>query len=218
MVCCEHGNYSGDLSSTGFEREMMIHEQLLATSVPTGFYWFNEPRNHRLGNGLEIHTDGHTDFWQRTHYGFQRDNGHCLLTRVAGDFCVQTRVEFQPTEQYDQCGLMIRADAETWIKASMEYENPDLSRLGSVVTNLGYSDWGTQDVASHHREAWYRISRNANDFLIESSFDGATWKQMRIAHLHGVGEQLEVGVYACSPIGRRFQCRFTSLKIGESAW
>ncbi|MCW5966425.1 MAG: DUF1349 domain-containing protein [Bryobacterales bacterium] len=27
---------------------------------------------------LEISTTAHTDFWQRTHYGFQADNGHFL--------------------------------------------------------------------------------------------------------------------------------------------
>jgi regulation of enolase protein 1 (concanavalin A-like superfamily) len=130
---------------------------------------------------------------------------------------VQTHVEFQPRAQYDQCGLMIRADSETWIKASIEYENAGLSRLGSVVTNLGYSDWATQDIPSKQREAWYRISRNGSDFLLEHSFDGASWKQMRIAHLHGVGEQLGVGLYACSPIGKSFRCRFTLLRIGENS-
>ena len=196
----------------------MIHEQFLSPDIPPEFRWLNEPEVYEVGAGLTIYTDEKTDFWQRTHYGFQRDNGHCLLTKVAGDFCVQTRVEYEPREQYDQCGLMIRAGAETWIKVSTEYEDADLSRLGSVVTNWGYSDWATQDVSSHHRVAGYRISRSGDDFLIESSCDGAGWKQMRIAHLHGIGEQLEVGVYACSPIGRRFQCRFTSLEIGENVW
>jgi len=196
----------------------MMHEEFLSPTMPEGFYWFNEPKDYQFGAGLEIYTDEETDFWQRTHYGFQRDNGHCLFTKLTGDFCVETHVEFKPQEQYDQCGLMIRANAETWIKTSTEYENADLSRLGSVVTNLGYSDWATQDVASSHREMWYRISRNGDDFLIQYSFDGASWKQMRIAHLHGIGEQLEVGLYACSPIGKRFRCRFTLLKIGESAW
>lgn len=195
-----------------------MDERFLAPTIPTGFYWFNEPRVHRFGDGLELSTDEKTDFWQRTHYGFQRDNGHCLFTRLPGDFSVQTHVEFQPGEQYDQCGLMIRADAETWIKASIEYEDANLSRVGSVVTNLGYSDWATQDIHSKHREAWYRISRNRNDFLLEHSFDGAGWKQMRIAHLHGIGEQLEVGPYACSPTGKGFRCRFTLLRFAENSW
>jgi hypothetical protein len=44
--------------------------------------------------------------------------------------------------------------------------------LGSVVTNLGFSDWATQDIPSSHREMWYRIGKNGSDFLLESSYDG----------------------------------------------
>ncbi|KXS89016.1 hypothetical protein OA58_23965 [Microcystis aeruginosa NIES-88] len=58
------------------------------------FYWLNEPTHYRLGNGLEISTDEKTDFWQNTHYGFQRDDGHCLLMRQVGDFSLMTQVEF----------------------------------------------------------------------------------------------------------------------------
>jgi regulation of enolase protein 1 (concanavalin A-like superfamily) len=196
----------------------MTQEEFLSPTRPPGFYWFNEPKVYSFGNGLELYTDEQTDFWQRTHYGFRRDNGHCLFTRLPGDFSVQTHVEFQPGEQYDQCGLMLRAGAETWIKVSTEYEDADTSRLGSVVTNLGYSDWATQDIPSSHREMWYRISKRGNDFQIESSFDGEGWSQMRIAHLHRLEEQVEVGPYACSPIGKRFWCRFLSLTIGENSW
>ena len=196
----------------------MIHEEFLSPTMPSGFYWFNEPRVYSFGKGLELYTDERTDFWQRTHYGFQRDNGHCLFTRLSGDFSVQTHVEFQPGEQYDQCGLMLRAGAATWIKVSTEYEDADTSRLGSVVTNLGYSDWATQDIPSSHRELWYRLSKRGNDFQIEGSFDGEGWSQMRIAHLHGLEEQVEAGIYACSPIGKMFRCRFLSLTIEEKSW
>ena len=193
-------------------------ERFLAPTLPDGFYWFNEPTTYRLGTGLEILTDEKTDFWQRTHYGFRRDDGHCLLTTLDGDFSVTTRVEFRPVEQYDQCGLIIRVDAENWIKTSTEYEDEKVSRLGSVVTNLGYSDWATQDVSSEHRERGYRISRRGSDFLIESSLDGSDWLQMRIAHLHQAPAQLAVGVYACSPIGKAFWCRFSVLEISENKW
>jgi len=193
-------------------------EKFRMPSLPSGFYWFNEPSTHRLGDGLEIFTDEKTDFWQRTHYGFRRDDGHCLLTTVPGDFSVKTHVEFRPQARYDQCGLIVRVDEENWIKTSTEYEDEQVSRLGSVVTNLGYSDWATQDVPSAHREMWYRISRRGSDFLIESSFDGREWLQMRIAHLHRAPEQLAVGVYACSPIGKAFRCRFSTLEISENGW
>jgi regulation of enolase protein 1 (concanavalin A-like superfamily) len=197
---------------------MGIVEKFLTQDLPEDLTWLNEPTVYRLGSGLEIVTDEKTDFWQRTHYGFRRDDGHCLLATLPGDFSVMTHVEFRPAERYDQCGLIVRVDAENWIKTSTEYEDAEVSRLGSVVTNLGYSDWATQDVPSAQQERWYRISRRGADFLIESSGDGRDWLQMRIAHLHAAPTELAAGVYACSPIGRAFWCRFSMLEISENHW
>jgi regulation of enolase protein 1 (concanavalin A-like superfamily) len=197
---------------------MQLTEKFQQPTLPKSFYWFNEPAKYHLGSGLEIYTDKETDFWQRTHYGFQRDDGHCLLTRQSGDFCLMTHVEFRPREQYDQCGLIVRIDRENWIKVSTEYESEECSRLGSVVTNLGYSDWATQDISSNYSEMWYRISKNGADFLLENSFDGQTWLQLRITHLHKLSNPLEVGVYACSPIGKDFWCRFDLLEISKNEW
>jgi regulation of enolase protein 1 (concanavalin A-like superfamily) len=193
-------------------------ERFLAPVLPEEFRWFNEPTTYRIGNGLEIFTDEKTDFWQRTHYGFRRDDGHCLLTTLEGDFSITTRVEFRPLERYDQCGLIVRVDPENWIKTSTEYEDKQVSRLGSVVTNLGYSDWATQDVSSALRERWYRISKRGSSFLIETSTEGRDWRQMRIAHLHRAPTRLSAGVYACSPIGQAFWCRFATLEVSENRW
>lgn len=193
-------------------------EQFLQPALPADYFWYNEPPHYRLGRGLELTTAANTDFWQRTHYGFRRDDGHCLLTNVARDFCLTTQVEFQPRQQYDQCGLIVRIDAENWIKVSTEYEDAAHSRLGSVVTNLGYSDWATQDISSDQRTMWYRISSAGSDFLLESSLDGQRWSQLRITHLHHAFEQLQIGLYACSPLGADFHCTFKLLAVTESNW
>lgn len=187
-------------------------------ALPRGFHWLNPPTRHEAGQGLEIWTNKATDFWQRTHYGFRRDDGHALLTTLTGDFSIATRVEYQPRERYDQCGLMVRVDRENWIKVSTEYEDPQHSRLGSVVTNLGYSDWATQDVPSSQVERWYRLRKAGHDFLLEHAEDGRQWQQLRIAHLHAAFDSIEAGVYACSPIGEEFWCRFHFVEIGEGGW
>ena len=57
---------------------------------------------------LSLEPDSGTDFWRRTHYGFQADNGHFLFTQLAGDFVLTTRARFHPAHQYDQAGLMAR--------------------------------------------------------------------------------------------------------------
>ena len=124
-------------------------------------------------------------------------------------------------------------DSANWFKSSIEYENDGFSRLGSVVTNFGYSDWATSDIPLPNK-TWYRLSRRGPDFLIEYSFDGRGYKQMRIFHLSILGETTEemgkvdpplpaentiqFGVYACSPTNSSFSARFTDFKLEPCTW
>ena len=182
------------------------------------FYWLNEPHEHYFDDGLIIKTEPNTDFWQRTHYGFKNDNGHCYLTTLEEDFSFTTHLEFEPQTMYDQCGLFIRIDKNNWIKISTEYEDENESKLGSVVTNLGYSDWATTDISSDIKSMWYRVNKRGNDFLIENSRDGENWSQMRITHLHKEVEELEVGIYACSPKDGSFKCKVNEIIISKNQW
>lgn len=200
------------------ENSNQIHETFTHSFIPFPFQWTNPPKQFQTGNGLEITTGANTDFWQRTHYDFNRDSGHALLAKVKGDFTLTTHGSFHPNAQYDQCGLLIRENSENWVKAAIEYEDPVISRLGSVVTNMGFSDWATQDVLSTIKEKWFRLSKLMNDILIEHSDDGYRWKQMRIAHLHHSNRELKIGVYACSPKGKGFSCRFHSIQVTECKW
>jgi regulation of enolase protein 1 (concanavalin A-like superfamily) len=178
--------------------------------------WLHPPPWFSLeAEQLLLETAPGTDFWQRTHYGFQFDNGHALLTPVEGDFQVETEVEFHPVHQYDQAGLLVRISESCWLKTSVEYELDAPSRLGSVVTNQGWSDWATQNVPAWLRSARFRITRRAGDYVIEHGETDGLWTQLRVARLHDDhGTQpVSVGIYACSPRGGGFKARFRSLRI-----
>jgi regulation of enolase protein 1 (concanavalin A-like superfamily) len=188
------------------------------STLPLAFSWLNPPAEWRVSDGLHLTTDPRTDFWQRTHYDFRNDNGHALLTDLAGDFSLETDVSFDYATRYDQCGLFVRIDAENWIKLSTEYENPALCMLGSVVTNHGYSDWATTELAVVPPRMGYRISRSGRDFLLQASLDGRSWQQLRITHLHACGQRVAAGLYACSPQDGRFACTFHTLTLDDSQW
>src|SRR4051812_2794029 len=95
--------------------------------------WLNRPPHWSVQNSaLIIKTAGKTDFWQRTHYGFQEDSGHFLFARVASDFECTTEVHFRGVHQYDQAGLMVRISPNCWLKTSVEYEPEAPARLGVV--------------------------------------------------------------------------------------
>ncbi|GAL17356.1 hypothetical protein JCM19235_5905 [Vibrio maritimus] len=196
--------------------------------------WIFEPETSQVTEtSVSITTEPETDFWQRSYYGFRNDNAPALLLESSDNFSFTTKVSFQYQSQFDQCGLIIYLDSDNWFKASIEYENESFSRLGSVVTNLGYSDWATTDIPLPS-EIWYRLSRRGPDFLIESSLDGAHFKQMRIFHLHKLGEttpemgkcnppmptksSVKFGVYACSPTPSSFTATFTDFTLEPSQW
>lgn len=196
--------------------------------------WLYPPKQYEIsGNSVTIVTDPKTDFWQRSYYGFRNDNAPALLVESAENFTFTVKVSFSYREKYDQCGVIIYLDSENWFKASIEYESEAFSRLGSVVTNCGYSDWATTDIATP-KESWYRLSRRGPDFLIESSSDGKEFRQMRIFHMHQLGETtpemgmlnppaqpeqaIRFGLYACSPLESSFTALFEDVSLEKCKW
>lgn len=184
------------------------------------FNWINAPRQFEIDDGiLRMKTDPETDFWQRTYYGFQNDNAHAFVTEIRDNsFSFTVKTDFNPQMLYDQCGVVIYQDSDNWCKASLEYDNEDFARLGSVVTNLGYSDWASVDVDPQNTLNYYRLSRRGQDFLIESSTDGEQFKQMRMFHMHQTIEVARIGVYACSPLESSFDVEFSDFGLGPSVW
>ena len=176
--------------------------------------WINKPEKFEItAPKITITTDPETDFWQRTYYGFSNDNAHALTLPISQNFTFMVKTSFDYKNLYDQCGVAIYLDSDNWFKGSIEYENELYSRLGSVVTNLGYSDWATTDIPEDIHEMWYRLSQKGQDFLIENSNDGKIFKQMRIFHIHKAIEVANIGIYACSPLKSSFDAVFTDMEF-----
>ncbi len=183
-------------------------------------FWIRKPQRASIADDqVIIHTEPHTDLWQRTYYGFRNDNAPVLQVKTAEPFFTFTvKTSFDYKHAYDQCGVAIYLDSENWLKASIEYENEEYQRLGSVVTNHGYSDWATTDIPADVHSMWYRLSRRQSDYRIECSDDGQTFRQMRILHLREGAGEIAFGLYACSPGDSSFQATFTHMSISECVW
>lgn len=182
--------------------------------------WTREPKKYRFGDGqIEITTEPNTDLWQRTYYGFQNDTAPVLqITTNEKYFSFVVKTRFLSKRRYDQCGVVMYIDSENWLKASVEYENDKYQRLGSVVTNHGYSDWATTDIDATVKSMWYRLSRRESDYCIECSEDGINYKQMRICHMWEGAEEIKFGIYACSPENSSFKASFSNMDIVKCQW
>ncbi|MCB6607168.1 DUF1349 domain-containing protein [[Clostridium] symbiosum] len=184
------------------------------------FLWTREPQKSTVTEEkIEIITEPHTDLWQRTYYHFRNDSAPVLQMKTSEKyFSFIVKTEFESKNRFDQCGVIIYLDSDNWIKGSIEYENESFQHLGSVVTNNGYSDWATTEIDASIKSMWYRLSRRDDDFCIECSVDGVKFQQMRICHLFHVRDEIQFGVYACSPEDSSFKATFTDFEVIECKW
>ena len=186
----------------------------------TKLKWIRKPKNFKISeNRIEIITEPHTDLWQRTYYHFRNDNAPVLQLETSEKyFSFVVKTESESKHRFDQCGVVVYLDSDNWLKASIEYGNEKFQHLGSVVTNNGYSDWATTEIDSNIKSMWYRLSRREDDYCIECSEDGITFKQMRICHMWNGNDVIRFGVYACSPEDSSFKSIFTCMAITECKW
>jgi regulation of enolase protein 1 (concanavalin A-like superfamily) len=159
--------------------------------------WLNEPRDWSLRpDGLSVTTDGATDFWRETHYGFTRDSGHFLGCETGAGFTATLRIRARYEALYDQAGIMVRLGPEAWIKAGIEWSD-DTPMLGSVLT-LGQSDWATGPFTGDPADFWLRVTLARGVLRLQASGDGRRWPLARLCPFPEA-ERYQVGPMCCTP-------------------
>ena len=184
------------------------------------FKWTREPEWFTVSDErVEVITKPYTDLWQRTYYHFRNDNAPVFQMETEEKyFSFVVKTEFESHHRFDQCGVVMYLDSDNWLKGSIEYENERFQHLGSVVTNLGYSDWATTEIDASIKAMWYRFSRREDDYCIECSEDGVHFSQMRICHMHRGGGTIRFGIYACSPEDSSFKATFSNMALLPCQW
>ena len=192
-----------------------LHELFDSPTFDRRLAWYNPLQAWRTSQSwLQVEPGAKTDYWQQPQHGIHSDNGPFLFTEMTGNFILTTHVRMNPANQYDQAGLMVRLSPACWLKTSLEFEVGIPSKLGSVITHQGFSDWATQDFSGAHPELDFRIRREGDDYTVDCAPDGAHWSQIRFSHLAIPGKPaVQCGLYACSPIASGFVAEFDFLKI-----
>jgi regulation of enolase protein 1 (concanavalin A-like superfamily) len=173
--------------------------------------WLNEPERWTArGDRLQIATGDATDFWRETHYGFNRDSGHFLGFPTGEAFTAELRVEGEFQALYDQAGIMVRLDAQHWVKAGIEFSD-GRAMLASVLTD-GRSDWATAPYERDAGDFWVRATVANGVLRLQSSADGKLWPLMRLAPFAKASSYL-VGPMACSPKRAGLKVAFSTFRL-----
>ncbi len=178
--------------------------------------WLNEPASwQRTGDVLRVSVDPGTDFWRTTGYGYVHDNGHIYGEPLPGDLDVSVRVRGAFANQYDQAGIMLRADEHTWLKTGLEFFE-GRPRLSTVLT-MGCSSWMVADLPPGTDEVTLRVSRRGDAVEVRyAAGDGVA--ELAALVFMPPGREMLAGIVCAAPEGGGFSVAFHDLRITGRDW
>ena len=177
--------------------------------------WFNPPASSKIDGGeLTVRSKPKTDFWQKTYDGYAADSGHFFHLPASGDFKFTALCNGNFATQYDQNGLMVRIDADNWMRCGTEFI--DGKRSASVVFTRTYSDGSTLPDLSQTAPIWWRLVRKNDSIETFLSLDGEKYMSVRMGYFPKE-KTVQVGIMCCAPTGGpNFDSTFQSLKLEKS--
>jgi uncharacterized protein len=175
--------------------------------------WLNEPTSWQRTSGvLQVDADPGTDFWRVTSYGYVRDNGHLYGELIPGDLDVDVVIRGRFHGQYDQAGLMLRADERVWLKTGVEFYGGKL-RLSTVLT-VGYSSWMMADLPEDTTEIALSLSRRGEAVQVRYATHGREPELCALVYLPPDREML-AGVMCAAPESEGFTVAFHDLQVRQ---
>lgn len=177
--------------------------------------WLNKPLSARIEDHfLKVVPEKGRDFWKKTFYGFEYEDGAALLADWSNDKAVEVSFQLSSfTELYDQAGILLYHGPGQWIKAGIEI-NDGIPQLSAVVTD-GYSDWSLAAVPEWAgEEVTLRASIMKDAVIIRARTRHHAWRTIRVARFpYPAGNQ--AGPFACSPTREGLEVTFTRWDFTE---
>lgn len=177
--------------------------------------WTNEPEHVAIGDdGLRVTAREGSDAWRLTSYGFVHASEHALLAPLEPESAIEVQFRLDFSEQFDQAGIFVKVDDESWIKAGVELSDGEES-LGAVVTR-GSSDWSLSPVPLWAgRLVTVRVSRSGNALTVRARVDDEPWRLVRVAPLDPDAE-VSAGPFCCAPTRAGLTVHFTSWRTAAA--
>ncbi|MEC0209593.1 DUF1349 domain-containing protein [Paenibacillus ehimensis] len=178
--------------------------------------WINQPLSARQeGDHLKVVPEKGRDFWKKTLYDFEFEDGAALLADWQTDSAVEVSFLLTSfTELYDQAGILLYHEPEQWIKAGIEI-NDGIPHLAAVVTD-GYSDWSLAAVPEWEgEEVTIRASVMKDAVIIRARTGRHGWRTIRVARFPYPSGNL-AGPFTCSPTRDGLEVTFTRWSFTEA--
>jgi regulation of enolase protein 1 (concanavalin A-like superfamily) len=173
--------------------------------------WFNEPSQWEIKDKkLTMMVTPQSDYWRISHYGFTVDDAPFYYSTYGGEFETKVKITGDYKARFDQMGLMLRVDAQNYIKAGVEFVDGKFN-LSTVVTHKT-SDWSVITLEKAPPFVWIKAVRRLDAVEVFYSFDDKEYIMMRNAYLQD-NTPVQVGLMAACPDGNGFKAIFENFTV-----
>lgn len=173
--------------------------------------WFNEPSQWEIKDKkLTMMVTPQSDYWRISHYGFTVDDAPFYYSTYGGEFETKVKITGDYKARFDQMGLMLRIDAQNYIKAGVEFVDGKFN-LSTVVTHKT-SDWSVITLEKAPPFVWIKAVRRLDAVEVFYSFDDKEYIMMRNAYLQD-NTPVQVGLMAACPDGNGFKAIFENFTV-----
>ena len=173
--------------------------------------WFNEPSQWEIKDKkLTMMVTPQSDYWRISHYGFTVDDAPFYYSTYGGEFETKVKITGDYKARFDQMGLMLRVDAQNYIKAGVEFVDGKFN-LSTVVTHKT-SDWSVITLEKAPSFVWIKAMRRLDAVEVFYSFDDKEYIMMRNAYLQD-NTPVQVGLMAACPDGNGFEAIFENFTV-----
>ncbi len=177
--------------------------------------WLNTPPEVAPdGDDLVVTAAEASDLWRTTAYDFIHDDGHGLLRPFEPGTAVEVSFRLDYSAQFDQAGILVRADSRHWAKAGVEVAD-GTPQLGAVVTHE-VSDWSARPVPEWSGDVvTIRVSRAGDALTVRARRQDDAWQFVRLAPWPP-GLATQAGPFCCAPTRAGLRVRFTAWRTGPA--
>ena len=173
--------------------------------------WFNEPSQWEIKDKkITMMVTPQSDYWRISHYGFTVDDAPFYYSTYGGEFETKVKITGDYKARFDQMGLMLRVDAQNYIKAGVEFVDGKFN-LSTVVTHKT-SDWSVITLEKAPPFVWIKAVRRLDAVEVFYSFDDKEYIMMRNAYLQD-NTPVQVGLMAACPDGNGFKAIFDNFTV-----
>lgn len=132
-----------------------------------------------------------------------------------GSFCFSVRVDFAFKGRFDQCGILLYQGEKRIAFCCTMHNNTAVDELECVVFHDRFGDRSSRDIGTAIQWMYYRVWYRSGNVTIQYSFNGKVYSDLRQFWIHDTGENISIGIYACSPSDSSFDCTFSEMILQE---